>query len=148
MLAARIGLLLLVAGASTPAAGESWLVDLQLWLNGEARDTAPLIIEVGQPASVSWIDEQDQSGWRLDLAIEQPLSDEGAPAGAIWLHVGIFERDDGEWTLLTDSMLGVPAGQEGVLSVVDQDVEHATPDNSQIYLKTRISRLQPSAVDD
>ena len=146
--AARILVLLLAslaAGILPAAESDQFVVEMDLWIDGEQRGTPIVVVAAGEGASVEVGDTSGENGWKIDVLVEPPAASEGAPNGAIWLSLTVYERRDGEWQPLADSLLGVPEGRTGVMSVVEPGVEQATPENSLVYLTTRTSPLRPGA---
>lgn len=133
----RILLVSLVLALGVPGAGTALAADYQVearvWIDGELRGTPAVLVESGREATIEM--DQVRSAWRMSVLIESPGREEGAAADAIWIKVGISERIDGEWSFLTDSMLGVPAGKTGTFSVVEPGVETATPENARLYVE-------------
>lgn len=137
---ALVACLLAVAPAS--AAADRYMLDLELWINGEQRGTPMAIVEVGQPAVLTRESEEDAGGYRVALEVEEPGPGEGAPGGAVWIYVTVSTREDGDWKELVDSMIGVAEGRSGTVSVVEGEVEQPTPDNSTVFLRIEPTRLQ------
>lgn len=135
-----LGLLALSSGA---LAEERFLVEMELWLNGEKHGTPMVIVPAGEEASVSQVSKDGETGWRIELEVEEPAAYEQAPGNALWLHFGIQEKIEGEWEHLADTMMGVPEGRTATMSVVEGEVGEATPDNSIVYLTAKTSRLRP-----
>lgn len=133
-------MLALVAG-SVMAAEDRYMIDMSLWINGEKVGQPMVIVEAGKPASIMKGDEEDASGYRVELEVEHPGPGEGAPGGAIWLHVAVSELDDGRWRELADSMIGVVEGETGTISVVEGEVAQPEPENSIVYLTASPLRL-------
>ncbi|MFU8830856.1 MAG: hypothetical protein ACNA7J_01755 [Wenzhouxiangella sp.] len=126
---------------SVIVAAEQFLVEAELWIDGEQRGTPTLIIEAGEPANMEVGDET--SAWRLEVEVERPAGIDMAPAGSLWLHIGVHQQSDGEWEHLADSILGVPEGETATLSVVDGDAP-ATPETAAVYLRIKTSRMRPA----
>ena len=139
----RLAALLLIVAASGSAKGEEtrFLIEMELWLHGEQHGEPIMIVEAGSPASIE--QSNDHTGWRIEIEVEKPAPHERAPGGALWLHVGVHERVDGEWDLLADSILGVPEGQPATLSLVEGEVSEPSPENSIVFLQATTSRLRP-----
>lgn len=140
-LLATLGCVMLF-GMAQAADGESrFLIDMELWLYGEEQGTPSVFVTGGEPASI------EQGGgsrdWRIEVEVEKPAAYEQAPGNALWLQLAVYEQVDGEWEMLADTMLGVPEGQPATLSVVEGEVEEASPDNSIVFLRATTSRLQP-----
>jgi hypothetical protein len=128
---------------SSAAAAEQFVVEAELWLAGEKHAAPTLIVAAGSPASVSRGDEDGSELWRLEVEVERAESHILSPGDALWVHVGVHQKIDGEWEHLLDSILGVPEGQTATLSVVDGDAE-ATPETAEVYLRLKTSRLRPA----
>ncbi|TVS11967.1 MAG: hypothetical protein EA419_06500 [Wenzhouxiangella sp.] len=129
----------LAALALAPAAVAEeplYLVEAELHIDGVQRGTPSMMLAAGSPASLET--GSDEDGYRLEVEIE-PVSASAAPANSLWLHVAVFERVDGGWEELVDSILGVPEGDTATLSVVDGDAM-ATPETAAVYLRIRVSR--------
>lgn len=139
---AVLTLVLAFVAGSAMAAGDRYMIDLALWINGEKVGEPMVIVEAGKPASILKQDEEDASGYRVELEVEHPGPEEGAPGGAIWLHVGVSELADGSWENLADSMIGVVEGETGTISVVEGEVAQPEPGNSIVYLTANPLRLE------
>lgn len=126
---------------STAAVAEQFLVEAELWLDGERHDVPVMIVTAEEAASVSPLADSSMLQWRLDVEVERAAEHMMAPDNALWVHVGIHHKIDGEWEHLTDSILGVPEGETAILSVVDGDAE-ASPETSAVYLRIKTSRLR------
>lgn len=137
----------MLLASSLVAAEEAPLyrVDMELWLDGEKRGAPTMIIKGGTAGSIE-VGGED-AGWRIELEIEQPGPGEGAPGGAVWLHVGVHRREDGQWDHLVDSILGVPEGEPATLSMVEDSEAEPVPENSLVYLIARISRQDSNELD-
>lgn len=135
-----IGLTVLVTGA-VQADEPRYLIEMELWLHGEQAGTPTMIVEAGEPANIEV--GGDDHAWRIEVEVERPAASEAAPEGAIWLHVAVQEKSEGEWDHLADSILGVPEGELATLSVVEGEVAEPGPANSLVYLTARTSRLRP-----
>lgn len=124
------------------------MVEMVLWIDGKKRGEPIVVTEPGQRASVEVGDADGQNGWRVELLVE-PTASEGDPGGAIWVNLEVYRRSDGTISLLADSLLGVPEGRPGVLSVVDAGQSgEASPENSRVYLTARTSLLRPASAQD
>jgi hypothetical protein len=128
-------LMLLVV--ALPAAANDWVVDARIWIDGELSGTPRLVVMADTPASIE-VDKGDVA-WRMNFVVEPPKADEGAASDAIWVRVGISERVGEEWIFLTDSMLGVRRGATGNFSVVDPEVEIATPRNARLFVEMTVN---------
>ncbi|WP_147306651.1 MULTISPECIES: hypothetical protein [unclassified Wenzhouxiangella] len=120
------------------------MVEMELWIEGEQRGTPMLVVEPGEPATVEVSDATGESGWKIELLVDPPIASEGAPVGSIWLNLAVQERREGEWELLTDSLLGVREGRTGTMTLVESGVDEATRENSLVHLTARASILRPS----
>ncbi len=118
---------------------EQFLVEAELWIDGEQRGTPTLIIDAGESASME-VDD-GTAAWRLEVEVERPAGIDMAPAGSLWLHIGVHQQSEGEWQHLADSILGVPEGETATLSVVDGDAP-ATPELAAVYLRVKTSRMR------
>ncbi len=127
----------MLLAAALPAAAENYIVDARIWIDGELSGTPRLVVMPGTPASVEV--EQTDVAWRMNVVVEPPGVEEGAATDAIWVRVGISERVGEEWIFLTDSMLGVRRGATGNFSVVEPDVEIATPDNARLFVEMTVN---------
>lgn len=134
-------LVLAMIAGSAVAAEDRYMIDMSLWINGEKMGEPMVIVEAGKPASIMQKDEEDTSGYRVELEVEKPEPEEGAPGGAIWLHVAISDLVDGQWNELAESMIGVVDGETGTISVVEGEVGEPRPENSIVYLTASPSRL-------
>lgn len=124
-------------------ADQRYAVEMELWIDGELRGAPSIVAVAGQSASVEVANASANDGWKIELLVEPPGVSEGAPVGAVWLELVVYERGDREWETLADSLLGVPDGQTAVMSVVGAGIEEAEPENSLVYLMARATRLQP-----
>ena len=136
-------LLLLTVAACALAETEiepQYLVKTKVWMDGELRGEPELLVEADKEATVTL--EFNQGGaWRMDVLVEAPGEFENAMEGAIWLKLTIAEEVDGEWEFLTDTMLGMPPGQTGSISVVGEGVESATPENSNLFVEVTVEAM-------
>ena len=132
---------LLALALSGAVSAEQYLVEAELWLDGELQGTPSMIVAAGSPASISRGDLEQDAIWRLEIEVEPAASHILSPGDALWIHVGLHQKIDGEWEHLADSMLGVPEGQTATFSVVDGDVE-SSPENAAVYLRIKTSRLR------
>jgi hypothetical protein len=118
-----------------------FLVDMELWLHGEEQGSPRMAVMAGETGSMERGGSEHH--WRIEVEVEPPAARDQAPEDALWLHLAVYERVDGEWELLADTLLGVPEGQPATLSVVEGEVEEAGPENSLVYLVATTTRLQP-----
>lgn len=143
-----------LAAGSLGAAEEAdqYVVDMTLWIDGEQRGTPMVVVEPDSPASVEVSDASGHGGWKIELLVEPPTVSEGAPVGSTWLNLTVYERRDGEWEPLADSLLGLREGRTGTMSVVAADVEQgdrpATPENSLVHLSAQVSRLRAGSAQN
>lgn len=133
---ARALLTLLVLAVALPAAANDYLVEAQVWIDGELSGTPRLLVQPDLPASIEV--EQGDVAWRMSVVVESPEAREGAASDAIWVRVGISERVGDEWIFLTDSMLGVRQGATGSFSVVEPAVEIATRENARLFVELTV----------
>jgi ribosomal protein S4 len=144
----RLAMVVAVLFFSTAAAAEQFLVEAELWLDGERYDVPVMIVTPDEVSTMSPLADSSRLQWRLDVEVERADDHMMAPDNALWVHVGIHQKIDGEWEHLTDSILGVPEGETAILSVVDGDAEahpEASPETSAVYLRIKTSRLRPAA---
>ena len=128
---------------SAAIADQQYLVESELWLEGRSTVVPVIIVAAGDPASISPLTTESEPQWRLEIEVERAAEHLMSPQDALWIHVSVHRKTDDEWEHLTDSILGVPEGEIATLSVVDGDIE-PTPENSDLYLRVRTSRLLPS----
>lgn len=140
---ARVVLATIALAVALPAAATEYVVDSTVWIDGERSGSPRLVVESGTPATVEVA--YGEVAWRMDVVVEAPMAEEGAASDAIWVRVGISERIDGEWIFLTDSMLGVRHGATGAFSVVESDVEIATPESARLYVEMTVSEVPADA---
>lgn len=132
--------------ASAAASAESYLVEAKVWIDGDLRGEPSVLVESGTEATIEM--DQAGSGWRMNVLVEPPTVSEGAASDAVWLRIDISEQVDGEWEFLTDSMLGLRAGQTGSFSVVGTDTETATPENARLYVELSAAPVANAAEAD
>jgi hypothetical protein len=128
----------------TAQAGDQFLIETELWVDGQLRGAPVLVVSAGQSAMMSRMDEQgliEDGNWRLEVEVE-PDNDRLSPVQIHWVSVAVQQLSDGEWDYLADSILGVPEGEFASLSIVDEGQE-PTPESAQLYLRLRTSRLKP-----
>lgn len=128
---------LLLASASVLA--ETYRIQSELWLDGELRGSPELVVEAGVDGTVETTD--DDAGWRLVFRVEPPADAEGAISGSVWVHIEAFERSDGEWHALADSLLGLPPGRTGTFSIVEDPEADPRPENTRMYLQVDVTSL-------
>jgi hypothetical protein len=140
----------LLAGGCLAATGlsaqapEQFLIDSELWLDGERHELPALVISENDPGFLLETDEEgrvEEGGWRLEVSAD-PLDDPLALSEAIWLNVRLSLYEAGEWEPVLDSMLGVPEGEYSTLSVSGPDAI-PSPETSEVYLRLLASRLRP-----
>lgn len=137
-----LGLLALTAAGTEPEA--RYMIEMQLWIDGEQIGEPMVVVEPGEPATVSDGGADDAGpGWRIEVEVQAPESGAGLPGRAIWLDVRVEERRDGEWLELTDSILGVPEGEFSELSIAPRSVSDPRPGTSSLFFRARTSRLKP-----
>ncbi|NBD96084.1 MAG: hypothetical protein GVY11_06390 [Gammaproteobacteria bacterium] len=133
----------LAAGNAAAQPENQYVVEMDLWIDGEQRGTPIVVAPSGELSSVEVGTASGEGGWKIDVLVEAPADGEGAPIGATWLNLTVHEQRDGEWEVLADSLLGIHEGRTGTMSLVEPGVEQATPENSQVYLTVQASRLRP-----
>lgn len=137
-----------VVNAAASDKPDRYMVEMELWIEGEQRGSPMLVVEPGEPASIEVSDPSGEGGWKIDLLVDPPVASEGAPVGSIWLNLAVHELRDGEWESLTDSLLGLREGRTGTMTVVESGVDQATRENSLVHLSARASFLRPSETAD
>lgn len=139
-------LLSAIASASALAdEGRQYMVEMELWIDGEQRGAPIVVTSPGEAASLEISDPSGDGAWRIEVLLEPPMASEGAPMGSLWLNLTVHEKVDGEWEALADSLIGVPEGRTGTMAVVESIGETATPENSLVYLTAQTSLLRPGA---
>lgn len=133
---------LVLAGGTSAADAERYMLEMEVWFEGEYRDAPVLVVESGEPASIDVEGVEGRSGWKIEVQVNPPGPGEGAPDGAIWMDFSIHQQEDGQWEHLADSMLGVHEGRTGTLSVAN-DEGQASPESSLVYVEVLASRLRP-----
>lgn len=133
----------LVTGSLPAADGDRYMVEMDLWIDGQQRGTPIVVVPPGELSTVEVGGADDQGGWRVDVLVEPPAESEGAPSGAIWLNLTVYRAHEGDWEPLADTLLGVPEGRAGTMTVVEPGVVRATRDNSLVHLTARASLLRP-----
>ncbi|NKI35828.1 hypothetical protein HFP89_11705 [Wenzhouxiangella sp. XN79A] len=129
--------LLILLTAALPAVATEYLVESRVWIDGELSGSPRLLVEADRAASIEV--EQGDVAWRMSVVVEPPMAEEGAASDAIWVRVGISERIGEEWIFLTDSMLGVRRGATGSFSVVEPDIEIATPETARLFVEMTVT---------
>lgn len=135
----RVTLAAVLMLASTGVLAETYRIQSELWLDGELRGSPELVVEAGKDATVETTD--GDSGWRLVFRVEPPAEHEGAASGSLWLYIEAFERSEGEWHALADSLLGLPPGQTGTFSIVEDSETDPKPDSARMYLQVDVTSL-------
>lgn len=120
------------------AGNEGYLLDCEVWLNGQRQDDTVLVVGKDGIAAIEFSDAD--SAWRLELEVEETLPGEQAPDGAFWVHVKIHEQVDGAWEHLTDTLLGVVSDRPAALGIVSGKGEG--PEQARLYVAMRGSRLK------
>lgn len=133
----------LAAGSDETLQGDQYMVEMALWIDGKERGTPIVVVEPDTPASVEVSDDSGRERWKIELLVQAPPASEGAPAGATWLYLTVYQGNDGEWETLADSLLGVREGRTAAMAVADVSEEPATKQNSLVYLEAQASRLRP-----
>lgn len=136
-----------VASVALAAEDASYMVDMKLWIEGELRGEPLVVARSAEPASVRIGGEQGKAGWRVEVLVEPRIAAEQGRAGAIWLNVSVFEQRDGEWNYLTDSLLGLPEGKTGSMSMTRTGDQPEKPQDSRVYLEVEVARLRPEQSD-
>jgi len=140
---------LLMAGACLAATGlfaqdaEQFLIESELWLNGERQQVPVMVVGENEPGFLLNTNDQgrvEEGGWRLEFTAnlaDDPLN----LSDALWVNVllSVFESDS--WNPVLDSMLGVPEGEFSSLSVGTEG-EESSPENAEIFLRLRTSRMR------
>ena len=133
------GCSLMLASLAGFAGEREYRISSELWIDGELRGSPSLIMQAGVQGSIETAGEE--SGWRLVFDIEEPEPHERAAEGALWVYIEIHEKQDGEWDHLTDSMLGIPPGRTGTLSIVDQGQDEPTRETARLYMTVQVEPL-------
>jgi hypothetical protein len=119
-------------------ADDRYLVQAELWIDGQQVGTPSLLTAANSPASVSIAD--DEEGFRLDVLVE-PITDAYAPENTLWLHVEMHQKMNGEWEPLADSLLGVAEGEAATFSLVEGD-QSPSPETARAYLLISAGRAE------
>ncbi|MEM1082371.1 MAG: hypothetical protein AAGH65_12420 [Pseudomonadota bacterium] len=130
-----------MAQGLTESVQTEYLVQTRVFMYGELRGEPSLLVEAGKDARI-----ENRSGgraWALNVMVKAADAAEQAMDGAIWLELGVEEEVDGRWEFLADTMLGLPPGQTGTISVVDQANESEGPEHAQLLIEVTVD-----AVDD
>jgi len=121
-------------------ANDQFVVESELWIEGQVHEVPVMIVTAGEPAMVSRKEDLGEERWRLEIELE-PDGDALSPVPTHWVSVAIQQFSDGEWEFLADSILGVPEGQVATLSVDEGDVSDPSPENSMVFMNIGVSRL-------
>lgn len=117
-------------------------VESAVWCSGELRGEPELVLKPGVPGVFEI--HSPASSWRLSVEVEPPAASEGAP-DSLWFKVGIEQQVDGGWEFLTDTMLGTPLGRPGIITVVGEGEQDASPETAPLYVEMTASRILPEA---
>ncbi|MDR9389196.1 MAG: hypothetical protein RI542_01620 [Wenzhouxiangella sp.] len=126
-------LLALVIVSPWAMAANGHVVDVSLWIAGEPYEVdTPVSLTDGEGAL------EVPNSHRLTFELE-PVEDASAPAGSVWLTVGVSRWNDSEqsWEHVTESLLGGPMGRSQKLSL-SQPGADATPEDAEVYLITTV----------
>ncbi|WP_376690751.1 hypothetical protein [Wenzhouxiangella sp. EGI_FJ10409] len=132
-----------LVGSAAASGDDRYMVEMELWIDGEQRGTPLVVLPPGEQGSVEVRNEEGDQGWKIEVLVEAPAATQSAPLGSTWLNLAVHELQDGEWNLLADSLLGVPEGRSTSMSVVGSEVEQATRENSRVHLSARASLMRP-----
>ena len=132
---------LALLGQVSFAANEQFLVEAELWIDGQQLGTPSLQMTANSPASVSA--SGDDEGYKLEVMVE-PVTDHYAPENTVWLHVEVHQKLSGQWDSLADSLLGVREGETATFSLVEGE-QVASPDTAEVYLRISAHRVEPEA---
>lgn len=130
-----------VAGAQ---GGDLYLIEPELWLDGEPQDIAPMVIGPSEPGFLVDANNQgrvEDGGWRLEMRA-RPSVDPLDLSQSLWIDVQLSLFRAGLWEPVLDSMLGVPEGDYSTLSIAPEG-QQATPETAEVYLRMRADRLRP-----
>lgn len=136
---------LLLAAGSSIAGEQQFLVESTLWLDGQVQHVPAMVVKAQEPGLLMPTAPDggvSEGSWRLQVEVE-PVDDPLVPTESLWVNVTIDQFEDGVWTNLSDSLLGVPEGETATLSVDDGD-NAPDPTTAQLYLEIRTSRLRPA----
>ena len=123
-----------------------YLVKAKIWMDGELFATPSLLVEAGTDAMVSqMVDHEDglveEQGMRMHVRVEPTDEFERAIQQAIWLTLSIEEYSEGQWSLLTDAMIGVPPGETGTVAVADEGIEQPNAENASLFVELEVDSL-------
>lgn len=136
-----------LAGVALAVEDAPYVVDMKLWIEGELRGEPLVVVRPAELASVQVGGEQGAAGWRIEVLVEPQIAAEQGRAGSIWLNVSVLEQRDGEWNYLTDSLLGLPEGETGSMSMNQTGDQPEEPQDSRVYLEVEVARLRPEQSD-
>lgn len=139
----KVMVALMSLGLAAQVLAEQYLIEAELWLDGEKQGTPTLVVNAGSPASIARLDDDGSDSWRLEVEVESADSHILSPGDALWVNVSVHQSVNGRWEHLADSILGVPEGQTATLSVVDGDAE-SSPETAAVYLRIKTSRMRPA----
>ena len=128
-----------------------YLIEPELWLDGQAQAASPLVVSVDEPGLLIGSDDgSDDEGhnrvdafdgdWRLEVRA-RPMDDPLELSQSLWIDLRLELFRSGQWVRVLDSMLGVPEGEVSTLSVADEG-QVPTPETAEVYLRLRTQRLQ------
>lgn len=141
---ARVMAFLIALVLSPASLAAEYLVEAELWLDGQSAGTPVLMVNADEAAMIERGTGGDDAGWRLTIKVEPADADPLAPSGSLWLHVELQQQNEGAWSAVADSILGVPEGETATLSVVDGEAE-PLPETADVYLRVKTSRLVEGA---
>lgn len=141
-MAALLLLAVSVCALAETAVGPQYSVKTKVWMNGDLRGTPELVVQAESDAMIE--NRSGDDAWRMHVLVEAPHESENAMDGAIWIKLGIEQEVDGEWEFLTDTLLGLPPGQTGSISVVGEHVEIATPENANLFVEVTVQPVTDS----
>lgn len=147
MIIKRAAVLLLALTCAPVVFAAEYLIEAELWLDGESAGRPVLLVKAGEPASIERGAGDASTGWRLTIEVEPADTDPLAPSGSLWLQVEVQRQDENGWSAVADSILGVPEGDTATLSVVDGDAE-SRPETAAVYLRIKTSRLLEGRAED
>lgn len=131
---------LLVAGSVLADDASRYELRMQVWCAGELRGEPTLVLAPGRPEAA--IAEGGGNRWRLRVEVEETTPAELTDPDSVWLKVSIEQEVDGEWSFITDTMLGTRLGEIGRITVLGaEDNEDSVP-NAPLYVELTASRLQ------
>jgi len=121
-----------------PSVGQTqYRVQSAVWCSGQLRGEPELLLEAGKPGQFEI--DSPESSWRLRVEVEAPGTHEGAGPDSLWFKVGIDQKVDGDWEFLTETMLGVPPGRPGRITVAapadSGEVVDTSRENAPLYVE-------------